>query len=379
MNEKVRNHYMFRLGMSGEILSLKVRDRAPAPPSSAGDELRHMLADDLIRYFRHPDRKRTYRICDPAGFDWIDNMDPRLSEHVEVLAGKKGARYPGGKEYRLKKRREAMLINAFLDAGFNVDGAGFENKEHLFYSPTLTDATEIIRSAPKRMPLYISGPILKRKTQDMQHTRREMSIQSGTIFSETGPICVYIISTPKFRWYAASETQTAIDIRRMYEDALDIERSRDRRLKAVIFAETGKVAEDLLKMSGKEESRMDPTAIYRLCYVIPTEDESHAMDVAKMLTIPDWRNKINKILGLSSSPGNDEDGRTESGKPIYNLLCCNLGRIKEIESRIRRKRCRLIVHDWQKEVLESVYDTGLDAMVLSPSHFRGLLLAAERE
>ena len=132
-------------------------------------------------------------------------------------------------------------------------------------------------------------------------------------------------------------------------------------------------------MSGKEESRMDPTAIYRLCYVIPTEDESHAMDVAKMLTIPDWRNKINKILGLSSSPGNDEDGRTESGKPIYNLLCCNLGRIKEIESRIRRKRCRLIVHDWQKEVLESVYDTGLDAMVLSPSHFRGLLLAAERE
>lgn len=378
MNEKVRNHYMFRLGMSGEILSLKVQDRAPAPPSTAGDELRLMLADNLIRYFRHPDRKRTYRICDPAGFAWIDDMDPRLSEHVEALVGKKGARYPGGKEYRLKKRKEAMLINAFLDAGFNVDGTGLENAEQLFYSPTLTDATEIIRSAPKKKPLYISGPVLKRKTQDMQHTRREMSIQSGTIFSDTGPICVYIISTPKFRWYAAPETQTAIDIRRMYEDALDIERSRDRRLKAIIFAESQKVAGELLKMSGKEDSRMDPTAIYRLCYVVPAEDESHAMDVAKMLTIPGWRNKANIVLGLSSPSGSDADGFTDAKKPIYNLLCCNLGRINEIESRIRRRKCRLIVHDWQKEILENVYDTELDAMVLSPSHFRGLVLAVQQ-
>lgn len=377
MNERVRNHYMMRLGLVGEILSLRVQDRAPAPPTSARDELRRMLADDLIRYYKHGDRKRTYRICEPAGFSYISEVDPRLKEHIDALIGKEKARYPGSKEYRLKKRREATLMNAMLDAGFIVDGAGYDGEVHTLYSPTLLDPAEIIRSAPKGSAQFISGAVLKQKTKGAQHTRREMSISAGSLFSDTGTMSVYIITTPKFRWYAASETQSALDIRKIREDALDIERSKERRLRAMIFAETEKIAAEILGLCGKEDCQMDPTSVFRLCYMAPLEDEAHAMDITKMLMAPNWKAKANKALALTSPLSADEDGTGKDGKKIYNLLCCNLGRIKELESRIRNNKCRVVVHDWQKSMLEEAYGCEIDAIVLSPTHFRGLLIAVQ--
>ena len=122
---------------------------------------------------------------------------------------------------------------------------------------------------------------------------------------------------------------------------------------------------------------MDPTDIFRLCYMAPMENEEHAADIAKMLTLGSWKSKINHILSLGTPENGECDGYDPSGKRIHNLLCCNMSRIKELEHEIRQQRCKVVVHDWQRRIMEDVYETELDAIELSPSHFRGLLLAAQ--
>ena len=400
MNRKVRDHYMFRLAMSGELISLRAPARAPAPPTSASDELRRMMADGLIRYYRHSDRKRTFRICDPAGFGEIESLGRGLYEHAELMTGKPGARYPGSRLYRIKKRKEATLINDMLDAGFIVDGAMLDEDGQRYFSPSLADPKEIIRNSPKSLPLYLSGPVLKQAAEGQQHSRREMSISSGSIICGSGTISVFLIGTANFRWYAASETQTALDIKRLREDSLGLPRSRDRRLRALLLAEKKDIVRLLLERSGKEDAKMDPTSIFKLCYAVPVEEadkkkgeedpdakprmslpmKEHALDVAKMLALPDWKKKTNEILKLTPLTGDDgADAVAKDGKPVYNLLCCNLGRIKELERQIQKGRCRVIVHDWQKDSLEKAYGTELDATVLTAAHFRGLLIEAQKK
>ena len=377
MNRKVREHFMYRLGIGGELISMNAKDRAPGTPRAAADELRRMMADNLIRYYRHSDRKRTFRICDPAGIDELGQIDPLLKEHAELIIGQKFSRYPGNRQYRIKKRKEAMLMNAFLDSGFTVDGVVYENGTFTRVSPTLVDAREIIRSAPADRPLFISGAVLKKSAPGIQHARRELSISPGAVFSSNGVLTVYTIATARFRWFAASETQTASEITRLYEDAADKKGQRSRRLRALIIADNKKTAADILALTGDRDSNMNPLTIFRLCYMVPNEDEKHTMDIAEMLTIKDWKEKTNRILGLDGGDG-QADGITEDGRSVYNLLCCNLGRMRELEPKIKRGSCRLVVHDWQKEIMEEVYGELPETMVLSPFHFKGLLVAARR-
>lgn len=376
MNKKVRRYYMCLLGMFGEILSLHASEHAPAAPTTAGDELRLMMKDGLIRYHKHQDKKRTFRISDPAGFAYIEQIDKRLFEHAEMIVGKT-VRYTGSKDYRLKKRKEAILMNMLLSSGVIVDGARMgKDKEISFISPSLVDAKEIIRSTPEDEPFFLSGPLLKRRT-DTQHKRREMSISTGTLFSKGGIYTTYSISTARFRWFQDAERVSADSIVRLYEEAKDIERRMDGRQRAILYTETSDIAGELIEMTGFAGKKMDPLSIFRLTYLVPLEDKELAMDITKMLTVPDWRRKTNNILGLS--PTGKHDGETAEGKKIHNLLCCNLAKLHEVEGEIKRGRCKVIVHEWQKEVLERLYATEIDAIVLSAKHFKGLLLTISEQ
>ena len=367
--------------MCGEILSLRAATRAPAPPTTAGDELRRMLSDGLIRYHKHSDGKRTFRICDPAGYKALEEIDARLLEHAEALTGKHGARYPGSKTYRLKKRREAALLEMLLDAGIVVDGFRTADDgmiEITPASPALTDPESIIRTMDKDAPLFISGALLRRRDNDIAHTRRETTISAGSLISPGGIYSTFVISTPRFRWYAASETAAANDITRLYEKALSLKRNADGRFRAILYTETTDVAEELMRMTIAGNYKTDPTKIFRLSYIAPLEDPELAVNITKLLTIPDWRARSNKVLGITKSGPGPSDGETKDGKRIYNLLCCNVARVNEIEREVRRKQCRLIIHSWQKPVLERLYETELDATILEPKHFTGLLLAVNR-
>lgn len=372
MNKKVREYYMCLLGMFGEIVSLHASEHAPAAKTTAGDELRLMMKDKLIRYHKHSDRKRTFRISDPAGFEYIKNIDTRLHEHAEMIVGT-DVRYTGSRDYRLKKRKESVLMFNLLSAGLAVDGARLNGeKELIFESPSLISAAEIIKAAPSGKAFFLSGPLLKRD-KSTTHQRREMSISTGTLFSRGGIYTTYSITTSRFRWYQEAERISAESVARLYEDSLDLERRSDGRNRAIFFTEDKEIAGEMIEQSGYAGRKMDPLGIFRLTYLVPLEDKDFAMDVAKMLTIPDWRVKTDKILGLA--PSGKHDGIAEDGKKIYNLLCCNLAKLHEVEGEIKRGVCRVVIHDWQKEVFDKLYATEIDAIVLEPKHFKGLLLS----
>lgn len=378
MNLEVRNYYLKLLACCGELTALRANIHAPAARSTAGDELRRMMKDGLIRYYRHADDKRSLRICDPAGFNAIGECDPRLLEHAELLVGKRKDRYTGSKAYRLKKRREAELMFTLLDTGIAVDGmklGAARNMELL--SPTLSEPGEIIRSAPNGASLFLSGAVLRHKGMDSFHKRREMSISSGTLFTRSSIFTTFVVSSGRFRWYAAAETAAANDISRMYEDAKGLDRSHDGRFRAIFYATTVEAAAELLRLSRVGSHKMNPVRIFRLCYLVPFGDRFFSSDVTKMLAFPEWRRKTDMALGLM--PGDKYDGLTEDGRKIYNLLCCNISRILDIEPEVRKQKCRLIIHDWQKPVLEEFYDTEIDAVILEKKHFRGLLLEIESD
>ena len=359
--------------MFGEIPSLKAAAHAPTAPTTAGNELRLMRSDGLIRYHKHADRVRTFRISDPGGFEAIGEMDARLLRHAELLVGKKGARYPGGKEYRIKKRKEAVLMFDLLSSGYLIDGTYLDEEKHLnIISPDITKAEDIIKSVPEDVPLVLSGLLLKHRGAEVTLNRREMSTCTGAVFSRGGIYVTYCISSARHRWYAVAELTAANEITRLYEDAKGLKRGGDGRRRAIVYADTSEIAAALISTTGKGSQKMDPTTIYKLTYLVPRDDRDFSMDVTRMLTIPDWRIKTDRILGLS--PSGKHDGKTEDDRNIYNLLCCNLAKLHEVSGEIRRNKCKLVLHDWQKPILEELYETEIDAISLSPKHFKGLLM-----
>lgn len=371
-SRKTREFYLSLLGVVGEIPSLKAATLAPAAPATAGDELRLMMKCGLIRYHRHGDRVRTFMISDPAGFEAIGEIDPRLLQHAEMIVGKKGARYRGSKEYRLKKRKEAILMYSMLERGIVVDGARFdENKKMCIQTPDMTSAEEIIKNAEENEPLFLSGLLLKHKKAAVSLTRREMSTSTGALFSKGGLYITYSIGTARYRWYQAAELSAVGEITRLYEDAKQVGRRGDGRYRAIIYTDTVSVASDLIETTGSGKQKMDPISIYRLTYLVPMEDRSHAMDITKMLTIPDWRTKSDSVLGLK--PGGKHDGKTDDDRNIYNLLCCNLAKLHEVSGEIRRGKCKLVIHDWQRPVLEKLFEAEVDAIALTTKQFKGLL------
>lgn len=377
-NKKTREYYLAMLGMTGELVSQKAYEHAPTAATTAGDELRLMMKEKLMRYHKHEDGIRTFRICDPAGFSAIEGVDRRLLLHAELFAGKKGGRYPGSKSYRIKKRKESVLMLNLMHSGFIVDGAKLtKEKKILIRADDITSAEKIIKATPESAPLFLSGLLLKHRNSDVSLSRREMSISTGAVFSRGGIYNTYSISSANFRWYAAAEIAAASEILRLYEETKDIERRSDGRFRSIIYTDTNEIAGTLIDRKNKDKDKMNPVSIFRLTYLVPTEDMELAMDVTRMLTIPNWRLRSDKILGLS--PSGKHDGVTNEGKKIYNLLCCNLAKTREIAGEIRKGSCKLVLHDWQKPLLEELYATEIDAMVLSPKHFKGLLFAVQEE
>ena len=378
VNKKTREYYLSLLALTGEIISMKAYEHAPTAPTTAGDELRLMKKDRLIRYHSHQDRVRTFRISDPAGFDAIAEIDPRLRDHAEMIVGKKGSRYQGSREYRIKKRKEAVLMQSLLSEGIIVDGVRLEqDKKYSILSSDLRNAEEIIRTAPEDESLFLSGLLLKHRESSVTLSRREMSITTGALFSKGGIYNTYCVGSANFRWFGVAETTAASEIIRLYERAKSVGKNTDRRFRAIIYTDTFTISKELIAGTLDKNKKIDPTAIFRLTYIVPMEDKEHAACVTSMLTVPDWRRKSDEILGLS--PTGRYDGKTEDGKPIYNLLCCNLARLCEISTDIKRERCKLILHDWQKKILEEIYEIEIDSTTLTSRHFRGLYLMVQKK
>lgn len=366
---KIRDYYLIKLGICGELIALRAARPAPFNEKASSRELKSMIEDNTIHYYRAKDGTRVYRLSDPAGYDQITEISPALLRHAEMVVGEKGRRYPGNINIRAKKIRDAAVTSLMVDIGLPVDGINI-------YSEMVFDENtkfrEVIRRAAPGEPFFLTGALLRRPEDGDYHTRRELTTASGVLVSPGGIYQTYTPMSERVRFRPIIDGEITAQIKRLCEEYGVRDEDGDTRLKAILYpAKTAVAVEIQAKQS--VQSVLNPTATYKMCYLVPKDQ--NAEDITRMLLIKDWFFKSNAVLGLSEDE--ESDGKSPDGRPIHNLLCCNMGKIEELRYQIENREAVFVVHEWQKELIEKVYGTEIDAIVLNDTKFRGLLRYVE--
>lgn len=367
---KIRDYYLIKLGIAGELMVLRAARHAPFSNEAVSRELKSMTGENLIHIYRSSDGTRVYRLSDPAGYSEMKRISPALLEHAEMVVGEKGKRYPGNTRIRAKKIRDAAVVSMMTDIGISVDGIS-----SLLPGAIYRDNTKLRRVIGSRgldETFFLSGALLRKAEDGDYHTRRELTTSSGVLVSPGGIYQTYSPHTSQIRFKPVVDTDISLQVKRMCEELLGRPEDKDTRLRAVFYPARTKVAAEM-QARQKQQNFLNPTQTYKMCYVVPRDQ--NAYDVTKMLTLNDWFSKTNRVLGLS---GNDEhDGITAGGKPIHNLLCNNIGKIEELRYQIENHKAAFLVHDWQKDIIEEAYMTKIDAITITETQFKGLLKYVE--
>ena len=345
---KIRDYYLIKLGVCGELIALRASRAAPFNEKAASRELKSMIEDNLIHYYRSKDGIRTYRLSDPAGFKEIERISPALLCHTEMMTGEQGRRYPGNVNIRAKKIRDASVISMMADIGLPVDGISLD-PDTLFRNST--NFREVIRRAKPGEPYFITGALLRKPEEGDFHTRRELTTASGVLVSPGGIYQTYAPMSEKIRFRPIIDSEITAQVKRLSEEYGARAEDGDSRLRAIMYPAKTSIA---LKIQEKQAVQ-----------------SVHAGDITSMLMIKDWFFKANSVLGLSED--GQGDGKAPDGRPMHNLLCCNMGKIEDLRYQIQNNTAVFVVHDWQKELIETVYEAKIDAIVLDEVKFRGLL------
>lgn len=364
---KTREYYMARLGMAGEIPSLRAPRLGPFNPDAAGRELKRMEEDGLIYYHRLKSGKRMIRISDPLGYEAIRSLSPALHLHSEILNGENGRRYYGSQRRREKKARESEIISMMTSLGYYVDGFRLDENKCIEKTDNF-DTRDIISSVEGSSTQFITGAVIRKINDDYEHPKIKSSIEAGTLISPGGIYSTFaaMSASPSFR--QTSELSVYIGIKNLCEELQGRTKSSDRRLRGIFYLSKPSLYPEMLRREAADYN-LSPTKTFKFTYAVPIKE--NAEDVTRLLTIKDWHDKTNLLLGLSKDE--TADGKADDGRSVYNLLCGNVGRTEEIRTRIERDEAYLIVHDWQKDAIEEAYEREITALVLDDTQFKAIV------
>jgi len=369
----VSDYYMTKLGITGELAVLRAARPAPFSNEYVSRELKSMTERKLIHTYRSADGIKVYRLSDPAGYIEIGKLSPSLLKHTEMVVGENGRRYPGNSNIRAKKVRDAAVVAMMADIGMPVDGINLQTGSII---NECTSLNGVISKMEPEGTFYLSGSLLRKSEDGDYHTRRELTTSAGILVSPGGIYQTYAPISEQVRFKPVIDTDITMQIRRLCEEWHVRQEDGDQRMRAILYPHRTKIAVKLQE-SQKKQSFLNPTSTYKMCYVVPKDQ--NALDVTKMLTFEDWFSKIFSIIreGMGIKVHDYYDGITRDGKPIYNLLCNNIGKIEELRYQIENKKAVFLVHDWQKDVIEEAYNTKLDAITINETQFKGLLSYVE--
>lgn len=282
-----------------------------------------------------------------------------------MVVGEQGRRYPGNVKIRSKKVRDASVVGMMVDLGLTVDGINIVAPS--IYEKNTDYKSVLSNSAPGR-PFYLSGALLRQPEDGDFHTRRELTTASGLLISPGGIYMTYAPVSSQVRFRPIIDTEIITQTKRLCEEYRVRAEDGDSRQRAILYPNKTSVA---IEIQGKQSSQnmLNPTATYKMCYLVPRDQ--NAEDITRMLMIRDWFFKSNKVLKLTEDDASD--GKAPDGRPIHNLLCCNMGKTEELRYQIENKTAVFVVHDWQKELIEAVYETEIDAITVNEAQFKGLL------
>lgn len=360
----IREEYLKLIALCGELPVLRAPRLSPAHENSVARELRRMEEDELIRRYTAKDGRRVMRLAWPEGANAVSPLSPALLSHIEAVIGEKKDRYAGSKKTRAKKACDAVATSLLTQSVDYYDGIDLRGA--LPYSWSLEDFIPK-GGIGERETLFISAPILNKAFGEHTQGRITKTSAAGILIAPSGPYMVFSTSKGYITVVPSMEASTKQYAKEFYASTYNSD-DTDMRQKAIIMTATTSTAEKFYERI-QDEELFSPTKIFSLSYIVPAD--KNAADIVSMISQRGWHEKTNEALKLK--PTGEADGRTPDGKPIYNLLCSNLGRTQEVEGYLRSGRATFILHDWQKEILEKAYETKLDGMVLNDMQFKGLL------
>ena len=133
----------------------------------------------------------------------------------------------------------------------------------------------------------------------------------------------------------------------------------------------------MLTLKSKRENRIEPDAVYSLSYGIYLS--GNAGDVTKMLLVPDWKKKIDiflsKIMDATIVKGEKHDLISPSGVTVYNLLCCNIARVKKLRGLITKHESIVVIHPWMRNMIEEMYEGKPEILEIYDDTFKMMLTA----
>ena len=415
-----REYLLLKLAICGELACTGIGDNAPYSKSYVLKEIAKMRNENIIHDHRYKDRKRYYRLKDPAGTEALSRCHPDALSHLDVMVGEQGKRYKGSQDHRIKMRRMYDICTFYNDMGIAVDRMKIVRDSVGFGTPLARDMSRSNDSvftaegelkkmqdilgmiSPDEM-VFLSRRLIRKLSDKYSFKGRyEMFRAVGILVHQKQLYEIYYFMSAEERWTADTERALVNATTLHAEQNLSaFAAGKDRMLqsKAIIYLpdvqsvemivpkkERGNAQRIREKKKENESSAepvevIDPLDVYNIAYAVPLSE--NAEDITRMLLIDGWRNKVCDAIPVKVRASNNElefgwmdEQRTEA---VYNLLCCNVGYMRQIAPRINSSnvKSKVIIHDWQEELVRMLYGENVITIDVDAKMFKALLCHAK--
>ena len=399
-------YILARFALCGELPSVGIGIGIPYSNTYVVDTIRKMRKKDLIHEFRYNDRKKYYRISNPKGMEAIrKRYGSTATSHLELMLGDSSSRYKGTSDYRMKQRKLYELCFFFNSVGFDVDRIHIAKESNDFGSKkdhkslrrisvtekekgvfsrrgTLKSIPQIFSEYDSAAPTFLTSKALRNlaDTGIQLHPRTQMYRASGMMISGKNIFSVYYLRGSGEMWWKDVEGQYAFQMWRMAANHLQTVKGTSFNAglrKAIFFFPDRETVTDFITNRTKRV-KINPGDVYNMTYAVPLKENAAA--IIKMLSIDNWRNKLNRVLSITPSTSTEvEDGFMESGTGMFNFLCCNIRRMKLMAERIKATNAVVLIHDWQQEIAHELYGKKVNAIVIDEAMFDVLVRAVANQ
>lgn len=364
--DTIKEYIGINLALCGEIDKNVLAPRAPFSLRSIDRAIKALREERVLRKHKYDDGRTFLRLSTVNGLDYLASLSPALKINAEIVVGDNG-KYSGTKLLRLRERTCYELYSAMVKENIPINyieiKQGIPNTEKpasneceiISNNGTPNPLDKIMADVKLPEKIYLTRRLVKPRLEasSAKDGSRGSRIAGTLILNKQVYQTYSLAKVEGSMWKPDSEHAAASYIAgciekaaRFKEDNLSIEP------KTIIFCQGREEAVKLIN----GDTRIDPCKIYNQSYVMPEIDISDTM--LKLLSVPEWEERIVKVLFPDAEKKGIEDGQLKDGTEIYNFAGANLNKIRYAYTRIHNidKPVLLLVQAWEKDVIEQIFN-----------------------
>ena len=343
--------------------------------------------NNMIRRCEYKDRKKYFRVSEPKISEMYESLPDEIKLHLDLMVGDRQHRYCGGYDFRIKQRRLYDIAGCMCSVGASIDFdyitclkvKGYDNlppqrdTRSIFKNGEVRDSKEILSDVRDEEIVFFTNKAIRRsavKSSITSQPRIMMSRVIGYLVSGKNTYSCYYVGGAKESWFKDVEWQTGERFTRLCKSLPYYLKHRNEipDLQVIIYTKNTEVFKNLL--TGEKVS-IKPLEVYRLAYYLPMSE--NVDDMTAMLTINDWKKKLDTCFGLKKDDNINGDGVLETGDEVFNFLCCNIGRFVKMQGYIQRSKPVLIIHEWMEEFANEFFGSECPKRIVSNDEFKQML------